>query len=237
MTADLPTIPTTLDALRQMTGSDSASAAAIGLTRQDVYLARKRRTLPDRAIIAAAVALAISPQYLLAALHADSTSDPTAKQVWLDMASALRPSPACSPPLYYVGSEGPRNENCCQNEKPKNGKIRHDPTAVNGNRLHCLPLSDEKKNALEVLQWCISVGRIAPDSPRLPYYVSRWNVPAKIAAARAAGTLADTLKDCPTIDLRHIPAALAAIAESDTYNSTAPRPKIVQEAEQPRLQA
>lgn len=106
MTADLPTIPTTLDALRQMTGSDSASAAAIGLTRQDVYLARKRRTLPDRAIIAAAVALAISPQYLLAALHADSTSDPTAKQVWLEMASALRPSPACSPPLYYVNYEG-----------------------------------------------------------------------------------------------------------------------------------
>lgn len=139
--------------------------------------------------------------------------------------------------LYYVKSEGPRNENCCQNEKPKNGKIRHDPTAVNGNRLHCLPLSDEKKNALEVLQWCLVVGRIAPDSPRLPYYVSRWNVPAKIAAAQAAGTLADTLKDCPTIDLRHIPAALAAIAESDTYNRKAPRPKILQEAEEPRLQA
>jgi len=102
MIVDMPTIPATLDALRQITGSDSASASAIGLTRQDVYLARKRRSLPDRAIIAAAVALAISPQYLLAALHADSTSDPTAKQVWLEMARSLRPSPDPSLPLYYV---------------------------------------------------------------------------------------------------------------------------------------
>lgn len=237
MTADLPTIPTTLDALRQMTGSDSASAAAIGLTRQDVYLARKRRTLPDRAIIAAAVALAISPQYLLAALHADSTSDPTAKQVWLDMASALRPSPACSPPLYYVKSDDAKNHNEANSEKSQCDTIPADPAACIENRLHVIPLSDEKTKALEVLQWCLVVGRIAPDSPRLSYYVSRWNVPAKIAAARAVGNLADTLKDCPTIDLRHIPAALAATAESDTYNNQAPLPKILQESEQARLQA
>lgn len=237
MTADMPTIPNTLDALRHMTGSDSASAAAIGLTRQDVYLARKRRTLPDRAIIAAAVALAISPQYLLAALHADSTSDPTAKQVWLDMASALRPSPACSPPLYYVKSEGEKNDDHPDCEKSQCDTIPADPAAYTEKRLHFIPLSDEKKKALEVLQWCIAVGRIPPDSPLLSYYVSRWNVPAKIAAARAAGTLADTLKDCPTIDLRHIPAALAAIAESDTYNPTPRRTEILPSAAELRLQA
>lgn len=236
MPDDLPTLSSTLDALRLKTGSDSDSARAIGCTRQDIYLARKRGTMPDRAIIAAAVALSVSPPYLLAAIHADTSTDDTAKAVWLEMAISLTPAPPALP-LYYVKSEGARNENCCQNEKPKNGKIRHDQTAVNGNRLHCLPLSDEKKIALEVLQWCLMVARIPPDSPRLPYYVSRWNVPAKIAAARASNTLADTLNDCPTIDLRHIPAALAAIAESDTYNRTAPRPKILQEPEESRLQA
>lgn len=236
MPDDLPTLSSTLDALRRMTGSDSDSARAIGCTRQDIYLARKRGTMPDRHIIAAAVALSVSPAYLLAAIHADISTDDTTKAVWLEMAISLTPTPPALP-LYYVKSEGVKNENYSQDDKPKNGKIQNDQTTVAENCLHFLPLSDEKSKALEVLQWCLVVARIPPDSPRLSYYVSRWNVPAKIEAARASNTLADILKDCPAIDLRHIPAALAAIAESDTYNRKAPRPKILQEPEKSRLQA
>lgn len=40
----------------------------------------------------------------------------------------------------------------------------------------------------EVYAWCEAVAGIPADSWRLPYYIEYWNVPAKVAAAKAAGT-------------------------------------------------
>jgi hypothetical protein len=40
----------------------------------------------------------------------------------------------------------------------------------------------------DVLAWCQAVARIAPDSPRLAAYVRAWDVPGKIARAKAEGT-------------------------------------------------
>jgi hypothetical protein len=62
----------------------------------------------------------------------------------------------------------------------------------------------------------MAIPKLPADSPRFAYYVSRWDVPGKIAAARAAGTLDDLLKDCPPIDpawTRFVPAALEAWRE------------------------
>lgn len=76
-----------------------------------------------------------------------------------------------------------------------------------------------------------------PGLPRLAYYVSRWNVPAKITAALADGSFADAIADCPAIDLCHLPAALAAIAESDRYNHSTAPPSILLCSERTRLHA
>lgn len=40
----------------------------------------------------------------------------------------------------------------------------------------------------EVWAWLEAVPRITRDSWRAPYYLSFWNVPAKIRAAKRAGT-------------------------------------------------
>jgi len=39
----------------------------------------------------------------------------------------------------------------------------------------------------DVLVWCALVAGIDADSPRLAQYVTGWNVPAKVAAAKLAG--------------------------------------------------
>ena len=41
----------------------------------------------------------------------------------------------------------------------------------------------------EVVAWCERVARIPADSPRLEHYVTGWNVPDKIRAAKLEGTL------------------------------------------------
>ena len=97
-----PTIAGTLDALRARTGSDAASAQVLEMTRQQIHLARRRRVLTDRAIIAAARALDAPPGYLLAALHADMSSDPSTAATWLSAAAALAPSGFDASCLYYV---------------------------------------------------------------------------------------------------------------------------------------
>jgi hypothetical protein len=40
----------------------------------------------------------------------------------------------------------------------------------------------------EVIEWCQLVAGISPDSPRLAAYVTAWDVPAKVAQAKLAGT-------------------------------------------------
>jgi len=219
----IPTVRTVLDDLRRIAGSDAAAARLIGSSRAALFLSRDRRRLADAATVKAAAALALPPAFLLAALHADMAHDATARACWLDAAGTLAPSAA----LYYVKSEGPKDQRQPENQEESeelpgasqhhriSGKPRKTESA-----LHCVALSEEKKLALLVLQWCLMVARIPPASPRLAWYVSRWNVPEKIAAAARDGTLAESIAGCPPIDLCHLPAALAAIAESNRYNSS-----------------
>jgi|GEM_PF-6664962 len=222
----LPTVSTVLDDLRRLAGSDAAAGRLVGISRAAFFLARDRRRLPDAAIVAAAAALNLPAGYLLACIHADVATSQAVKSAWHEVAAKLRPETTpLTAPLYYVKPEGAENQR--QPEKRENDKEL--PTAgqrriagkprKTDSALHCLALSEEKKSALVVLQWCLMVARLQPDSPRLAWYVSRWNVPGKIAAAARDGTLDATLADCPPIDLCHLPAALAAIAESDRYNS------------------
>lgn len=72
-------------------------------------------------------------------------------------------------------------------------------------------LSNEQKTALDVLKWCYAVARLPPDSPRLNYYVTWWNVLGKIDHAKTKGTFNETIARCPYIGLEHLPAGLAAI--------------------------
>lgn len=91
------------------------------------------------------------------------------------------------------------NTNYAHSTQPKKSTIAHFPT------------SKERDEALNIIKWCVAIPQIRADSPRFPYYVSRWDVPGKIAAARAACTLDALLKDCPPIDpswIRFVPAAL-----------------------------
>lgn len=45
-----------------------------------------------------------------------------------------------------------------------------------------LPTLSERKTELSIIRWCYAVADIRADSPRFAYYVSRWDVPAKVAA-------------------------------------------------------
>lgn len=46
----------------------------------------------------------------------------------------------------------------------------------------------------EIDAWCLAVAGLPPESPRRAYYIERWDVPAKIRAAKAAGTFEATLE-------------------------------------------
>lgn len=46
----------------------------------------------------------------------------------------------------------------------------------------------------EVVLWCLVVAHLAPDSPRLAYYVRAWRVVGKIQAAKLAGTFEADVK-------------------------------------------
>lgn len=98
-------------------------------------------------------------------------------------------------------------------------------------RVAHLPISSERKTALHTIRWCYSVANLRADSPRLSYYVSRWDAPGKVARALAAGTFDELTANCPPIDparVRFVPAALEAHRQLIAANA---RPK----AEQPKL--
>ena len=223
----IPTLADTLDALHVATGSDSRTAKALALTRQDIYLARQRNRLSDRAIVLASGVLGVPPGFLLASLHAEMTDDATIADAWRALAELAAPSAL---PWYYVKSQAAQSD-----REPQCEIAKHKP--ISRKTVHHIALSEENRTALRVLQWCLCVAKIAPDSPRLAYYVSRWNVPGKIEAAIASGSFADAIADCPAIDLCHLPAALAAIEESDRYNKRATPPSIFVDPEKPRLHA
>lgn len=85
--------------------------------------------------------------------------------------------------------------------------------------------SENQAEALDLVKWVFAVANIRADSPRFAYYVSRWNVPDKIATAKAAGTFADLIAKCPPIDpawLRLVPAALM---ELEHYNEEIKTPR------------
>lgn len=225
----LPTVRATLDALRAACGTDAAAARRIGISRAAFNLARKRARMPEDAIVSAAAALDLPAGFLLAALSADVATSQAVKTTWHEVAQALAPqSTPTAAALYYVKSQGGKNEQQTKNdEKPDNG-------FQSKNNVHRItPMSEKEELARLVLQWCLVVARIAPDSPRLAWYCSRWNVPGKIADAAAAGTLADTLAGCPPIDRKHLPAGIAAIAAWHEYQ----QPPMLPDTEETRLQA
>jgi len=115
--------------------------------------------------------------------------------------------------LYYVKPKGEK-----EHDKPESSEKTDNHHQTKKIVVHELyPLSDKEKEALLVLQWCLVIARIQPDSPRLAWYCSRWHVPEKVAAAAAAGTLDSTLATCPTIDRKHLPAGIAAVAAWHDY--------------------
>lgn len=223
----LPTLADTIAALHVATGSDSRTAKALALTRQDIYLARQRNRLSDRATVLAAGVLGVPPDFLLASLHAEAADDEAIADAWRALAALSAPS---SLPWYYVKSQAAQSE-----REPECEIAKHKP--ISRNTVHHIALSEENRTALRVLQWCLCVAKIAPDSPRLAYYVSRWNVPGKIDAALADGSFAAVIAECPVIDLCHLPAALAALAESNRYNKRATPSAILVDSEKPRLHA
>lgn len=78
------------------------------------------------------------------------------------------------------------------------------------NILH-FPSSKERSDELDIIRWCYAVAGIAADSPRFAYYVSRWDVPGKIAKTKASGTFDTIISNCPPINpawVRFVPAAL-----------------------------
>jgi hypothetical protein len=209
----LPTVRATLDALRAACGTDAAAARRIGISRAAFNLARKRARMPEDAIVSAAAVLELPAGFLLAALSADVATTQAVKTAWHEVARTLAPqSSPGTQPLYYVKSQGEEKE-----QHPENSEKSDNRSKINKTVHEIHPLSEKEKQALLVLQWCLVVARIEPDSPRLAWYCSRWNVPEKIAAAADAGTLADTLAACPQIDRKHLPAGIAAVAAWHEY--------------------
>ena len=104
-------------------------------------------------------------------------------------------------------------------QKNPTGQITHFPT------------SHERETAFNIIRWCMAVAKLPADSPRFAYYVSRWDVPGKIARAISDGSFDAAVANCPPIDpawVRFVPAALEAHRQ---FIATHARPK----AEQPKL--
>lgn len=104
-------------------------------------------------------------------------------------------------------------------QKQPTGQITHFPT------------SNERQSALNIIQWCMAVAKLPADSPRFAYYVSRWDVPGKVARAISDGSFSAAVANCPPIDpawVRFVPAALEAHRQ---FIAAHARPK----AEQPQL--
>lgn len=174
--------------------SRAACAAALGISRQAYSQARSRRRLSERAAIRAAALLNLDPGAAL--LENATTKDPAPPE--------LNPAPdtgekkqAQPPALYYVKYDSAQNGSSYNAGPLKN--------------VHCIT-SQSQDEAVDLIRWVLAVAGIPADSPRFAYYFSRWCIPDKVAAAKAAGTFADTIKNCPPIDpalVRLIPAAMA----------------------------
>lgn len=185
-----------IDALITTYRSVAACAAALGITRQAFHAALHRGRLSNSAALHAAALLNIDPGRALLD-NASAAPNPTPP---VSDARPTLPTQPKPPALYYVKS----SEN-------RNGR---DDNAGPMKNVHSIA-SQEKLDALDLIRWVFAVARIPADSPRFAYYVSRWDVPNKIARAKAAGTFAEMVKNCPPIDpawVRFVPAALAECA-------------------------
>ena len=115
-------------------------------------------------------------------------------------------------PPAPILTPGVHSANYAQHEPSQNPLIAHFPT------------SKELKTAFDIIRWTLAVAGIAANSPRFAYYVSRWDVPGKVARAHATDTFNTITANCPPIDpawFRFVPAALA---EHRAF--TAPRRKL-----------
>lgn len=170
-------------------------AAALGISRQAYSQARARRRLSDRATIRAAALLDIEPG---AALLANATAQNPTLPV-------KNPAPDMPAKLNITR---PDNTNYANQSGIKKSATGAD------NRLHVHVItSKDQAEAVDLIRWVFAVAGIRADSPRFAYYVSRWRVPEKIAAAKKAGTFSESIARCPPIDpdwIRFVPAALEA---------------------------
>lgn len=195
---------TLIDQLIATYRSWAKCAAALGMTRQAFNAALKRGRLSTDAALHAANLLNIEPG---AALLANATpKNPSAPVI--DACPTLPQQPESEPstPLYYVNSNQYAKSDDDQSDSSKNIN-----NAAMHKNIHSF-FSKEKQDALDLIRWVFAVARLPADSPRFAWYVSRWLVPEKIAAAKLDGTFDDLVKTCPPIDpawLRFVPGALA----------------------------
>lgn len=179
--------------------SAAAIAARLGISRQAYQQATARRRLSDSAALRAAALLEIDPG-----------------QALLTNATGQHPAPPVNHPAPHPSDDPAENRANNTNYAYLHGTKKSGESAPLGN-LHVIT-SQNQAEALDLVKWVFTVANLRADSPRFDYYVSRWNVPEKIARAKAAGTFASTTANCPPIDpawLRLVPSALA---ECQRYN-------------------
>jgi len=107
------------------------------------------------------------------------------------------------------------NTNYANPARPKKSRpgqeCQHNAGGMNNAHVFNLLNDPVKKTALDVVRWCLAVANLRPDSPRFCYYVSRWNVPDKIARAKQSGSFDALTSTAGPIDpawLRLVPPAL-----------------------------
>jgi hypothetical protein len=189
-------MPALIIQLREKYNSDMAISAALGITRQAFSQAARRGRLSESAAIAAAALLEIDPG---AALLANATAPRHIAAPVLDAAPELPSQPA------------PKRANNTNYARFADFKKTANAVRI---RPHVHVITSQKQEeALDLIRWVYAVARLPADSPRFNWYVSRWAIPDKIAAAKKAGTFADLVANCPPIDpawIRLVPAALQA---------------------------
>jgi len=95
-------------------------------------------------------------------------------------------------------------------------------TAAKMGTVHSI-LTKEQAEAFDLIRWVWAVAKLPADSRRFNFYVTYWDVPGKIARAKAAGTFDNSVANCPPIDpawLRFAPAAFAAWRENQEKSKT-----------------
>ena len=195
-------------ALLEKFGTPARCAAAAGMSRQAYHQATARNSLAPLNIVRAALALGIDPA--AAILDAIAALLPSAER------AALRTTPHPAPPIPHPTPQPPRQPDDYDTAqtlhyvKSDRKKKQNDQQTKKITLAH-FPTSQERKDAINVIRWVWSVAGLPADSPRFSHYVSRWDVPAKIARAVAAGTFDEITANCPPIDpawVRFVPAAL-----------------------------